>query len=76
MYKNDLSSETIFELFLKKADKLAKKTLTRVDFHKVLNDCGFRFSAPEIDGFFNILDYKNDGELDFDEWKSRIYEDT
>ena len=36
----------------------------------------FRFSAPEIDSLFSLLDTNEDGELDVDEWKSRIYEDS
>jgi hypothetical protein len=35
-----------------------------------------RFSAVEIDGLFIALDLNEDGELDLDEWKSRIYEDS
>lgn len=34
-----------------------------------------KFSAPEIDGLFFLLDLNQDGELDLDEWRSRIYED-
>jgi Ca2+-binding EF-hand superfamily protein len=38
---------------------------------------GFKeFRAPEIDALFSLLDLNEDGELDLDEWKSRIYEDS
>lgn len=36
----------------------------------------FRFTAPEIDGLFKLLDINQDGELDIEEWKARIYEDS
>jgi Ca2+-binding EF-hand superfamily protein len=36
----------------------------------------FRFSAPKIDSLFTLLDSNADGELDIDEWKARIYEDS
>lgn len=36
----------------------------------------FRFTAPEIDALFDMLDTKKDGALDVEEWKSRIYEDS
>jgi Ca2+-binding EF-hand superfamily protein len=41
-----------------------------------LNAFDFRFAAPEIDGLFKLLDYNQDGELDVEEWKGRIYEDS
>jgi hypothetical protein len=52
------------------------KRLNRSDFHKALNMFEFRFSAPEIDSLFTLLDQNEDGELDVDEWKARIYEDS
>jgi Ca2+-binding EF-hand superfamily protein len=76
MFKNSLSSETTFELLLKHAGKVLQKRLTRVDFHKALSMMEFRFSAPEIDSLFTLLDSNADGELDVDEWKGRIYEDS
>lgn len=36
----------------------------------------FKFSAPEIDALFKLLDGNDDGELDIEEWRSRIYEDS
>jgi Ca2+-binding EF-hand superfamily protein len=75
MFKNNLSSETTFEMFLKHCGKVVQKKLTRVDFHKALHMCNLHFSAPEIDGLFYLLDLNQDGELDLDEWRSRIYED-
>jgi len=41
-----------------------------------MNLFDFRFSAPEIDGLFKLLDINEDGELDIEEWRSRIYEDS
>lgn len=41
-----------------------------------MNEFDFKFSAPEIDGLFYTLDANQDEELDVDEWKSRIYEDS
>ena len=76
MFKNNLSSETTFDLFLKHTGKVVQKRLTRVDFHKALNICNLSFSAPEIDGLFYLLDLNQDGELELDEWRSRIYEDS
>lgn len=76
MFKNGHSSETAFELFLKKVDRVLQKKLTRSEFHRVMNQFEFRFSAPEIDGLFKLLDLNEDGELDIEEWKSRIYEDS
>ena len=76
MFKNGLSSETAFDLFLRKTNRILEKRLTRADFHKALNACDFKFSAPEIDGLFYTLDTNQDQELDVDEWKNRIYEDS
>lgn len=41
-----------------------------------MNSFDFRFTAPEIDGLFKLLDLNQDNELDIEEWKSRIYEDS
>lgn len=56
---------------------MLSKRLSRVDFHKAINNDSelSKFSAIEIDSLFNLLDMNQDGELDLDEWKSRIYED-
>ncbi len=56
MFKNGHSSETAFELFLKRVDRVLQKKLTRSEFHRVMNAFEFRFSAPEIDALFKILD--------------------
>ena len=76
MFTNSLASETAFEMFLKSTGRLLQRRLTRLDFHKALSHTELRLSAPEIDGLFGILDSKQDGELDIDEWKDRIYEDS
>lgn len=76
MFKNGYSSETAFELFLKRVDRILQKRLTRVEFHRVMSSLEFHFTAPEIDGLFRLLDINQDGELDIEEWKSRIYEDS
>ena len=77
MIKNNLSSETAFDQLLHITGKILTKRLSRVDFHSALNSVSelSKFSAPEIDSLFNILDTKQDDELDVDEWKTRIYED-
>lgn len=41
-----------------------------------MNMFDFRFTAPEIDGLFRLLDVNEDDVLDIEEWKSRIYEDS
>jgi Ca2+-binding EF-hand superfamily protein len=76
MFKNGHSSDTAFELFLQKVDRILQKRLSRSEFHRVLHMVGFKFSAPEIDALFKLLDANNDGELDIEEWKTRIYEDS
>jgi len=76
MFKNGYSSETTFERFLKLANRIVEQKLSRVDFHKAIQLSGLHFSAPEVDGLFNMLDINADGELDLFEWKTRIYEDT
>ena len=76
MFKNGYSSETAFEMFLKKVDRILQKKLSRAEFHKVMNQFEFRFTAPEIDGLFRLLDSNQDGDLDIEEWKGRIYEDS
>ena len=78
MVKNNLSSETAFDKFLKVTGKVIEKKLTRIDFHKAINansELSGKFSAPEIDALFVLLDENKDGELDMDEWKGAIYED-
>jgi hypothetical protein len=76
MYKNNMASENVFDLFCKTTGKTLQKKLTRLDFHKAISATELRMSAPEIDALFGVLDTKEDGELDIEEWKSRIYEDT
>jgi Ca2+-binding EF-hand superfamily protein len=76
MFKGQLSAETAFEQLLTKAGKLIQKRLNRVDFHTALAEVELRFSAPEVDGLFKTLDTNQDGELDLDEWLSRIYCDS
>lgn len=61
---------------LRKADRILQKKLTRSEFHRALNSLQLRFTAPEVDGLFKLLDINEDGELDIDEWRSRIYEDS
>jgi hypothetical protein len=76
MQKNALSSETAFELFLGKANKVIQRKLTRVDFHLALSELDLKFSAPEVDSLFKLLDFNNDGELDLEEWAARVYCDS
>lgn len=76
MFKHNLSSETAFDMFLNKTGKNMQKKLARVDFHKALNACELILSAPEIDALFIVLDTNEDGYLDLNEWKARIYEDS
>lgn len=76
MFRNSLSSETAFDMMLGKANKIIQKRLTRLDFHVALAELELKFSAPEIDGLFKVLDINQDGELDMDEWLSRIYCDS
>ena len=56
MFKSGLSSETAFELLLRKVDKILQKKLNRAEFHRALNSLEFKFTAPEIDGLFKLLD--------------------
>lgn len=76
MFKSQLSSETAFDLMLAKTNKVLQKKLNRIDFHMALNELDLKFTAPEVDGLFRSLDANNDGELDLEEWQSRIYCDT
>ena len=76
MFKSQLSSETAFDLMLAKTNRVLQKKLTRVDFHLALSELDLKFTAPEVDGLFKSLDINNDGELDLEEWQSRIYCDT
>ena len=76
MFKSQLSSETAFDLMLAKTNKVLQKKLTRVDFHLALSELDLKFTAPEVDGLFKSLDVNNDGELDLEEWQSRVYTDT
>ena len=61
---------------LTKANRVLQKRLTRFDFHTALSELELKFSAPEVDGLFKILDHKQDGELDIEEWTSRVYCDS
>lgn len=77
MFKNGYSSDTAFEKFLAYTDNIVRRRLSRVDFHKAILSAGLKeLRAPEIDALFNLLDLNEDGELDLDEWRSRIYEDS
>lgn len=68
MFKNGFSSEIAFEHLLRKTNRIVAKTLSRVDFHKALSLYGLKFSAPEIDALFTLIDFKKDDELDLEEW--------
>jgi hypothetical protein len=35
-----------------------------------------KFSAPEVDNLFKVLDFNHDGELDLEEWLGRVYCDS
>ena len=78
MFKNGFSSGTSFELFLQRVDRIVQRKLSRVDFHRALNSVEELrgFTAPEIDGLFKLLDANQDGYLEVEEWKARIYEDS
>ena len=65
-----------FYQLLKLTGNTLTKKLSRLDFHKALLAAGLKFRAPEVDALFTLLDLKKDNELDMEEWKSRIYEDT
>jgi hypothetical protein len=41
-----------------------------------MSDLDLKFTAPEVDALFKVLDYNNDGELDQDEWLARVYCDS
>lgn len=72
MIKNGLSSETVFDMFLNVTGKIIKKRLSRIDFHKAINsdsELSCKFSAPEIDALFTLIDINKDNELDVEEWK-------
>mmetsp|Transcript_23065 Transcript_23065/g.22459 ORF Transcript_23065/g.22459 Transcript_23065/m.22459 type:complete len:459 (+) Transcript_23065:1720-3096(+) len=78
MIKNGHSSETAFEHLLNATSNTLSKKLARLDFHKALKGVPelSAFSAPEIDALFNLLDLNQDDQLDLEEWKTRIYEDS
>lgn len=76
LFKSNLSSESAFDLLLLKANKVIQKRLTRLDFHSAVAELDLKFSAPEVDGLFKVLDTNQDGELDFDEWTGRVYPDS
>jgi hypothetical protein len=56
MFKASLSAETAFSNLLSRAGKTLQKKLTRPDLHIALAD--LKFSAPEVDGLFKVLDSK------------------
>ena len=66
----------MFEFFLRRTGRHLEKTLTRLDFHRALNETEINLGAPDIDALFNLLDINEDGLLDLREWKNRIYEDS
>lgn len=69
MFKNNLSSETAFDMFLKSTGNTLTRVLKRVDFHKAINQTVLKLGAPELDALFVLLDANEDGELDLHEWK-------
>ena len=76
MATNDLPSENAFSQLCKFTGNQLTRKLSRVDFHKAILMAGIKLRAPEVDALFTLLDLNKDNELDMDEWKSRIYEDT
>ena len=76
MFKNNYSSDTLFELLVNRTGRHLEKTLTRLDFHKGLASTEIGLGAPDVDALFNLLDINDDGVVDLREWKNRIYEDS
>ena len=76
MFKNSLSSQTSFELICKLAGKQREKVVNRIEWHKGMSQLPLGFSAMSLDSFFAVLDFKQDGILDSEEWEARIYEDS
>lgn len=51
-------------MMLAKTNKLLSRKLNRVDFHLAMSELDMKFTAPEVDGLFKLLDFNKDGELD------------
>lgn len=56
MFKSSLSAETAFQVLISRAGKDVTKKLSRPDFHLAVAD--LKFTAPEADGLFKVLDTK------------------
>lgn len=75
MHRNSLSSETAFDALCRSVGKFHDKRLTRPQFHRActMNEMGM--TAARIDSLFTVLCSEANGEVDFNCWSSRIYED-
>ena len=64
-----------FERLIRSCDRLAEKSMGRIDFHKacVINKIGL--TAPEIDYVFDLL-VQGQKDLKIENWTSRIFDDA
>lgn len=75
MHRNGLSSEPAFDALCRSVGKFHEKRMNRPQFHRActMNEMGL--TAAKVDSLFTVLCSEANGEIDFNAWSARIYED-
>lgn len=76
MFQKQYSTKTAFDRLVRCVDRFGINTLRRVDLHKafIVNRVGL--TAPEIDFLCDLLLDNSAGEISFEHWSSKIYDDV
>ena len=75
MFSRQYPTEGAYQRLIRSCDRLAEKTMSRVEFHKavVINKIGL--TAPEIDFLFDLLT-AGKNSLTLENWTTRIFDDA
>lgn len=76
MFQKQYSTKTAFDRLIRTVDRFGVNTLRRVDLHKacIVNRVGL--TAPEIDFLYDLLLNGSEGDVTFEQWSSKIYDDV
>jgi hypothetical protein len=74
MFNKQYNTKTSYERLVRSSDRLDKLSMRRYDFHRAIIINRIQMSYPEIDFLFDTLT-GGEGELTFDLWTARIYDD-
>lgn len=75
MFSKQYCTKTAFERLCRSTDRFTQMSLTRYDFHRAVVINRIPLSTPEIDFLFDMLTGNTNGELNFEAWSFKIYDD-